>query len=419
MIYSRNRTMNVPYHEFTSGNPGVPGFRSYTLANAMNGTDKQNWKQLIKEGSNATNTMSATKQDIELYTALAILKTIAFNTGPTKSSTVGVTGFPAVLYRPPYNLFSFDLNQIQSDCSAVFANRVHDRIKQMSGPEFILELGETLRMLRRPSLAINRLTELYATKARRITAAARQKSKRKRTTRRERANERLDQLNDLYLEYRFGVEPLLSDVKSAAEVLAQLTLSKEKRVSAKVQYETGTIARALRASGTLGLNTSWQHYATSKGTISCMTKGAIRAEFIAPRGPIEEVLRGTGLIDADFLPTIWNWIPFSFILDYFANVNDVLIGSYATSAYTAWSSQTSRIMVLTDGSFESKDYANVPDPSSQKLASSLYIPGQYQTVAKMVIRKVDPADVQLRLEAPGQKQCFNILALIRSFSRNL
>jgi len=417
MIYSLSHNILVPYSVYTSGNPGVIAYRKLLEERTMNGQDRLNWKQIIKEGENATNVMNATERKLSLITALAVRKTISFKSVPVPPSTVGAEGYPFSPRRAVLSDFAWDLYEVQSRCSAEFANNVRDRIQQMGGPEFLLELKETLSMIRRPAKAIDELTRKYATAARRATQRDRVKYQRYRYTKSERARMRTNELNDLYLTYEFGVRPLVGDIQDAAGLLAQMvSRPKEKRVTATTRNQPMCKPRTIIGNLNIGNNVSLIHAYDETCEVSCITKGAIKAKYIAPTGKIDELLRGAGLIDTDFLPTIWNWIPFSFVVDYFANVNDVLIGAYASEAYLEWSAQTTRVLVTLNGSIDANNVFEVPDPSSQRLASALNIPGRYVSTAKQVTRRPSPVSIQLTSQAPSLKQVFNIVSLVKALN---
>jgi len=135
--------------------------------------------------------------------------------------------------------------------------------------------------------------------------------------------ELLRRVSDLWLEWAFGVAPLLADIEAAAGILYEpkveiKTVKATDRGTAKITSSTVT-------SGSLWLNCATYTVAsTILQKTSCRAVGAIKCEKPGGPNPLLGSASEWGLAFREFLPTAWELTPWSFLSDYFINIGDIL-----------------------------------------------------------------------------------------------
>lgn len=72
---------------------------------------------------------------------------------------------------------------------------------------------------------------------------------------------------------------------------------------------------------------------------SCYIKGGVSAKASGPT--LENAAQLFGFTPEEFVPTIWNLLPWSFLVDYFTNIGDVLEATFFDRSGVTWTSMTS------------------------------------------------------------------------------
>jgi hypothetical protein len=141
------------------------------------------------------------------------------------------------------------------------------------------------------------------------------------------------------IEYRFGIEPLIKDVREIGVALqdrnsiVEYTPFKVKSSA----YRSDSIATHT-LSGVNNGGWSPRGIGTNVGITRVRYKGQLKNECTIPQS-LPDVL---GLTWRDFVPTCWALTPYSFLLDYVLNVDDLLTAFYSPWNDVAWCSKTQR-----------------------------------------------------------------------------
>jgi len=213
----------------------------------------------------------------------------------------------------------------------VFYKRAKAKQTSFRTLTFLGELGETLRMLRNPTRALREGLGDYV------------KTVTKRSRRIKRSNRpALNRVvGDTWLEYTYGWAPLISDARGAAQALNE-RLERYQGLYAKVSsrgFERNFTQsspqanfpadRILRRSVVLS---TWRDYTVKYyGEVESRPKNSIQADMQLFGANWREVI-----------PTAWELLPYSFLVDYFTNVGDVLDAWTFQRSTIAWCMKTVR-----------------------------------------------------------------------------
>lgn len=196
-----------------------------------------------------------------------------------------------------------------------FTKQTRKRTQQFAGGVFCGELLETVRMLASPAKSLRKeVTNLIQTVLRK---KPRGKKLSPASLRR--------MVADTWLEWSFGVKPLVQDVNDAATALDRL--ANGRRNSDLIRVTGDGYAEAYQARGVedfslipgypgvLRFRYGWNDRCDVR------YRGAIRSAN--PSGEMPLAMQW-GVDASSILPTAWELIPWSFMVDYFTNVGDVI-----------------------------------------------------------------------------------------------
>jgi hypothetical protein len=238
----------------------------------------------------------------------------------------------SVAYLPTENEFnSVPVSSSQSADNQAIMGFIHDAKSQynsISGGVFLGELRETLTMIRNPAKSLRAAVDRYL-----LYLQGRRGSFR---TQRDAE----DFLAKSWLEYSFGWVPLISDTKAAAEGLARLIHGDirystargfgKHEASSKPVVVTTSASPGLPAHGTL------QYYNVMRASV--IIKGGVSAKAQGPT--LDNAMHIFGFTPEEFVPTIWNLLPYSFLADYFLNIGDILEATFFDKTGINWTSKT-------------------------------------------------------------------------------
>jgi hypothetical protein len=221
-------------------------------------------------------------------------------------------------------------------------------------------------------------------------------------------------LSDSWLEANFGWSPLLSDAVDAYHGLRRLAartpLARFYGTSDNDDPPTFTSASRNHSGPTI----TWVTKTQLKYDVTFY--GAVKVEVNSPTGAAVEEM---GVRARDFLPAVWEAIPYSFLVDYFSNVGDIIEAVSFPRSDLAWVARTFR-----NHSTRSTEQAVIEEISSPPYPASLswkvfdYTPSRVEWDRKYINRTPysDSLVPSLRFEIPGSKnwrKWCNVAALAR------
>lgn len=307
-----------------------------------------NWRYRVAHGIGATTPLVATETGLEFRPGHIFLGKWCANVsrfGYYQCDGDLFFGSSTIWVRPSAPATTL---HAQTDAEALIRALKDARSKQthFRGGNFLAELTDTIRGLRNPAKGFRRLVDTYHRNARR---SARRAAGRRSLPRTQQDMAELQRssprtagavqraLSDSWLEANFGWAPLLNDAADAYQAI--------RRLSAKV-----SLARFFGQSST-PVSTSYVNdqrshditvvrFSVRNEQVSDVRYyGAVKIETSCPTASaIEEM----GVRARDFIPAVWEAIPYSFLIDYFSNIGDVIeVASFPTSDI-AWAARTYR-----------------------------------------------------------------------------
>lgn len=169
----------------------------------------------------------------------------------------------------------------------------------------IAEMHQTIQMFTKPTAAITSLTKAI-TSSRKGKLAARL------------LGGTVESAQNLWLQYRFGIRPLVSSVNGVVQALGKIRT--KRRWTARGNYTLE------RYDTQTSVGSTWS--TTCSYTMSRRHKAVVRAGILLE----EEVTlpRSLGVDASGMLALPWELVPYSFVADWFVNVGDFL---YALTPY--------------------------------------------------------------------------------------
>lgn len=227
------------------------------------------------------------------------------------------------------------------------------------------------------------------------------------------ANEIRQAIGGTYLEYVFGWAPLIQDIEAGAQALASFTES-----------DTGFVRCRGSATETEILNFEYSDFANVGGCVwgppvMLHTEHVIRESVqvsysgsCGRRMSLSNPKYGVttlGLTMNEFVPTVYELTPYSFVVDYFTNLGDVINDTVRTTPTTLFLSKTVKLershrrsgFVTSFGSNNGGTAGSCQTKATSVFRSDITLTGLPRT--------------ELELKCPGlsSRKWLNLLALVR------
>lgn len=394
------------------------GSDDVSCSRERHGTTNPNWRETIRRGGDATTSFDAEQNsyypDRGFFCSASV--TIVSNTTGIALGTQGDT-FSGAWMRFSSIANPSSLNETEANNQALkyFVERANETQRSMQGIVTLGELGETLRMIRNPAKALRKGLDRYLDTAKsRVDKAVRSKSSKPNRSSKTRKQSIRETLSDTWLENAFGWQPLLSEIDAGAKALAKLNYHVYppiERIGASGR--TGTITEGSGSSFSGGA-CGWTSRERTTLEVQVRYKGGVKCT-----SPNASAVKEFGFTPRDFIPSVWELIPWSFVADYFTNIGDILNGfSYNTASF-AWRCKTVR-KIATKISIDPRAFYVIGD--SNDIYNGLFFnPGKPVWIRKVISRRKHVGGLvpDFQFEIPGMGTKWINLAALSSKSQNL
>jgi hypothetical protein len=147
-----------------------------------------------------------------------------------------------------------------------------------------------------------------------------------------------------WLEYAFGLAPLISDTRKAAEALArwQFETTDDFHRRDKVVGRGQSVKSTSTTSYTVLGNTWIECRITSRTTTTRKVQyvAGVGSSLEADFGSNDRLLQLLGFKPQDWIPAAWEVVPWSWLVDYFTNVSNILDAAATSTADVLWCCKT-------------------------------------------------------------------------------
>lgn len=239
-------------------------------------------------------------------------------TTDTLSGELFLDSFPGVPVSAP------DFTILDTNARVNFLSKCRGAQRAFQSGVFLGELRETIHMIIRPASALRRGISSYL-------AAA------KKAYRRASPNRRASALTGTWLEYSYGWRPLFKDVDDGMAALAD-TDHIVPDIIAGSSKDEWTVGSGLYSTGASGSFVRGAARARERHQASVRYLGCVGWESTNRASTWQS---HWGLTLSDFAPTVWELIPYSFLVDYFSNVGAVIDASSFGVVQLRWGVRSS------------------------------------------------------------------------------
>ena len=325
------------------------------------GQSVQGWRKRIQDGSNAGSpyTLDRLYQVSESPAAGSIsVEYVVWNGSsfvPVDTLSMAFNGYPQDLAAVGANFTFGHRAAISGSAEAEALTRVYDALrKEAYGANGLLVLGElreTIHMLKNPlesarKAVVNYLSTLK-TLRQQVARLKRRKSDSDVGFRGRKLTAVKDGMSGTWLELQFGLKPLISDAKEILDATRQALTAEPKRQRLRCK------SPAVR--GDFQTTTSSQEYYcltritnfTVSSDASVMYVVGMKHSVDGPGTLVESMYERLGFQVQNFVPTIYELIPYSFLVDYFVNLGDIVSAVCTDTSSVAWISRTERRNTVT------------------------------------------------------------------------
>lgn len=388
---------------FQTGNSQVTS-SSFPQRETKLRTAVPNYRWLIDQGLDASSAYERSSDLLTTCKPTSISISRRCNTGPNKGKvfTARGSGFPfeSGLVTDPNTYAPSNLavpTDAENSAKVKFAAKVRSFESDWQSGAFAGEIGKTIRALRHPLESLRNGINGYLTQVKKLARRPLTYSRYSRAygqVLKNRQREALSRaLTGTYLEFKFGMTPIVYDMIDAQKAYHRLVDKSHvdmRRISASAEWDR-VIGPFVHPGGSqvdvVGpdpLQDGWKTYGMCWTDKYYRVRGRVRysgclSADLLPGGVIPTLQ----LLPRDFIPTVWQLLPWSWAIDYVANVGDMLDVLSTSFGALVWCNRSTLIQI--DQVLESRLLTGTYDaPSlwgsatfSGGSASSLYTSRRY------------------------------------------
>jgi hypothetical protein len=349
-----------------------------------------NHKTKIRLGEDSTTSLTAVRIDANLGNSQYVVNQIGLAPYAAQGRVVcdGIKGQMGIYLPTPDSINSISDEDANNRALQQLVKRALKVQQQFAGMTFLGELHKTVTMIHHPLKSLFQGVNGYLRSLKKKTRGTRPRSV-----------ERSRVVENSWLESSYGWRPFFSDIKGAAQALASVTTYRLPRqvVSGK-GYDERKFDQTTVVVDRFPLRVFMTFDAIS--SIEVKYTGAVR---VSAAESLPGLLESVGFMPRDFLPTLWELVPYSFLVDYFSNIGAIIQAACFPTSNFAWIRKSTRI--INDSKAVKIDYSfHVNSPYYGLVEPVLAEPGPLPFVRGEVLGRTPFSGSvipTLRLQLPG------------------
>ncbi len=393
------RYYNLDSHRFlwTNGALTNEWFEEFRLNNTNSRTTERQvpgWSLRMIRGEYAGTYLTGVKRRVILVRPNVYVKRSNFGTIQENMITGAIfrIDWPQT---PPAG----DLQLANNQGIIGFVKKAREATRALQGIVAAGELAETLKMIRSPAKALRKRIDDYARSTRRRVYRHKPSVRRK-------------VVANSWLEASFGWKPLINDIRDGARYAAEL--GSRPPPFQYIEYTGKAFSQGSQGSASDNVTLfSWKYDILNQYESDVTYRGVIRNIVDAAGFRRSQDLAGYRWEDA--IPSAWELIPYSFLVDYFTNIGDVLSCLSFNETNVGWMMRTTRTVgKSTSSNFQLNPMPETPTQFtiSKRLNPGLLILTNESVTRQRYMGKLLP-DFQWQLPGYGSLKWLNIAALAK------
>jgi len=286
-------------------------------------------------------------------------------------SFLGGKGSALVFAANPNNTSS-SLSNANTRALSNLASKISDAQHALQGGTVIGELKQTISMIRNPASAIRRGVDSYLKGLKKVVKGTKVGSEK-----------RNDVISNSWLEYTYGWRPLINDVRDGVKALSVIQDGRNprKRVVATGTDYFGDPDPVKGVNNIGSVQVSYVRSQRSQSTVRYSVSVAVKVP--GTFGATSQIL---GVDFPNFLPTLWELIPYSFLVDYFTNIGGIIQSVMNLSAGVNWAVKNSLVESTCQVDVSSAVFTPSGNPAATRFVDR-YSPGLGATVSKRTVTR--------------------------------
>lgn len=400
-------------------------FTSYvSFVDEFHGERLPGWKSYIRNHLNATTNATGKRYDeLQFPKIVAALKQV--QTSKVSPFYTQITGtFKAQGTHPSMTSSYFApsqavINDVHNRAVGAGINKVQSIMSSLQTGEDFGELKQSIATLTNPMATLRKGLTSYLT----VLSKKRDRGSLRRMRPQLRKTFLKKTLADTYLEYSFGWKPLVSSISNAFVGL-QNKASHFEYVPFEVNASKEFTSSDQEIGITLGIPGTLYFGNTVVAKYAERWKGEVKTGA-GDSGRLSE-FQILGLTPDRWVPTVYNLLPYSWLVDYFTNVGDLVSASTFRFSDIAWACQTTRSETITKYAFRRYDFGKTFEEDVFKTIVRQGNAGGGATTftavefhrAPLLKSQIVPT-LRFHLPMPGVRPWLNIGAVLHQLGRRI
>jgi hypothetical protein len=357
------------------------------------------WKRRIRQSSSATSPLSGKRTQVSPVGGFSGRLTAHFKGNPSIRIDISARGSQPPIV--PGILTGAGYGSLSSQARTSWASSAYSRQRAFQGLVMAGELGKTINMIRNPMKNLRSSVEDYFRTLKRARGRIPQKKKKK-------------FLAGTWLEYSYGWAPLIGAAQDGAKAFAIANNYRRPK-----EFVRSVASNAYRIDlGPFGKSVgqlSWAGTLQAHVTANVECVGFVQA---TSGGSFDAAMFGFDF--RSFVPTVWELIPYSFLVDYFLNIGEALEAANLCLSTVCWVNERRKLEAV--GSIADFKNTSYLDPSIWEIENNFCYPGN-TTLTETLVERIpvasDELNTSLRFKLPfgSLVKSANLLALASNFRK--